>query len=341
MGTNAKFYRTKGEIALKVGNYADAVQFLSSALENADGQDIGEITKSLEEATEIRKNIAGWLFDASNALREGNYEEVRDKIRKVLEKEPTNQKAYDLLEEARRKEEKQKEQGEAMSTQKDIAKWLFDAKKALREGNYVSVEESVQSILTKEPDNQEAHRILEEALREQREKQSQAQSSQEQADIAMWLIDASVAMQAGEYGGVRTNVQLILKKDPANREALRLLEEATKRDSEQKARTKKVENYINLGNQALGKKEYNKVIRYAEMALEIDSENAGAKNLLEEAGKHIRPRYVHKVNIASFGLMVVLILFFAIITGAWWLYVIAFLPVLVIVAIGILLFSRG
>ena len=129
----------------------------------------------------------------------------------------------------------------------------------------------MQDILKKDPNNAEAKKLLE---------QAQAAKNKQDADIAAKLAQAKKDIANGDYDKAIATLNDILKKDPNNAEAKKLLEQATA--ARNKAANEKAANLSNARN-AINNGNYDEAIAALNKVLASDPNNAEAKKLLEQA----------------------------------------------------------
>lgn len=118
------------------------------------------------------------------------------------------------------------------------------------------------------------------------------QIKREIPDVSADMNAGSEAFSRGEYDLCIQHMQKVLKSDPGNGAARRLLKEASEKKRVELAE-KQVQDGIRAAQKALQEMDYEKCIKEAKKVLDLDKENAEAKKYLDLALMQIAPRQIN------------------------------------------------
>ena len=247
------------------GEYDKAQKILDDLLKDnpndSEAKKLSNDAKAKKAADE--KNASDAITQAKNDIAGGNYDKAIAELNRILKDDPNNAEAKKLLEEAKAK----KAAAEKAETDAKIAQ----AKKDVGNGDYEKAIAALNQILKDDPNNAEAKKLLEEAKAKKADADRNAKVAQAKKDI-----------DSGNYDKAIAELNQILKDDPNNAEAKKLLEEAkAKKDAAEKAKDRtdklsKARSLMNGGN-------YDEAIDILNELLKEDPNDAQAKNLLSQA----------------------------------------------------------
>ena len=247
------------------GEYDKAQKILDDLLKDnpndSEAKKLSNDAKAKKAADE--KNASDAITQAKNDIAGGNYDKAIAELNRILKDDPNNAEAKKLLEEAKSK----KAAAEKAETDAKIAQ----AKKDVGNGDYEKAIAALNQILKDDPNNAEAKKLLEEAKAKKADADRNAKVAQAKKDI-----------DSGNYDKAIAELNQILKEDPNNAEAKKLLEEAkskkaaAEKEAANKSKIAQAKKDIDSGN-------YDKAIAELNQILKDDPNNAEAKKLLEEA----------------------------------------------------------
>ena len=249
--------------ALKNGDYEKAAALLNEILKddpnNAEAKNLLAQTKAAQSQAE--KDRADKLAEARRLIENGEYDKAQKILDELLKDNPNDSEAKKLSSEAKTKK---------TADEKNKSDKISQAKKDIDSGNYDKAIAQLNQILKDDPNNAEAKKLLEEA----QAKKAAAEKAATDAKIAQ----AKKDIGNGDYEKAIANLNQILKDDPNNAEAKKLLEEAKakKAEADRAAKLAQTKKDIDSGN-------YDKAIAQLNQILKDDPNNAEAKKLLEEA----------------------------------------------------------
>ncbi len=249
--------------ALKNGDYEKAAALLNEILKddpnNAEAKNLLAQTKAAQSQAE--KDRADKLAEARRLIENGEYDKAQQILDELLKDNPNDADAKKLSSEAKTKK---------TADEKNRTDKISQVKKDIDSGNYDKAIAQLNQILKDDPNNAEAKKLLEEA----QAKKAAAEKAATDAKISQ----AKKDIGNGDYEKAIANLNQILKDDPNNAEAKKLLEEAKtkKADADRAAKLAQAKKDIDSGN-------YDKAIAQLNQILKDDPNNAEAKKLLEEA----------------------------------------------------------
>ena len=269
------------------GNYDQAISALNQILRNNPND--AEARKLLEEANakkeQARKDAAekdrqNKLNAAKNNINSGNYDQAINALNQILRNNPNDAEARKLLEEANAK----KEQARKDAAEKDRQNKLAQAKNNINSGNYDQAINTLNQILRSNPNDAEARKLLEEA----NAKKEQARKDAAEKDRQNKLAQARNSIDAGKYDQAISTLNGLLRTNPNDTEAGKLLEEAkAKKEAGDKAAAaaKERQNKLAQARNLINKEDYDGAMAIAQDLLKNNPNDTDARQLLEEAGR--------------------------------------------------------
>ena len=269
------------------GNYDQAISALNQILRSNPND--AEARKLLEEANakkeQARKDAAekdrqNKLAQAKNNINNGNYDQAISALNQILRNNPNDAEARKLLEEANAK----KEQARKDAAEKDRQNKLNAAKNNINSGNYDQAINTLNQILRSNPNDAEARKLLEEA----NAKKEQARKDAAEKDRQNKLAQARNSIDAGKYDQAISTLNGLLRTNPNDTEAGKLLEEAkAKKEAGDKAAAaaKERQNKLAQARNLINKEDYDGAMAIAQDLLKNNPNDTDARQLLEEAGR--------------------------------------------------------
>jgi serine/threonine protein kinase len=168
-----------------------------------------DFSKSFKHtATETTSDILNLLERGKNYLEKNEFGEALSRFRAVLQLNPDNRQAQDLITEVERKQKEQQE----------VLKVLSAGKRLLEKGEYHQALKTFQEVLALDPDHREARDFI-----------SKAQEIIKRLEtIDKLFADAEFYSKKKKFEQVLGVYKQILDLDPTNKNALRGLQEAEK-----------------------------------------------------------------------------------------------------------------
>ena len=263
----------KARSDLANGNPDDAVKALEKYL--AEHPDDKEAQKLLEQAKKAqsqaekeRADKADKINQAREALKNGDYEKAAALLNEILKDDPNNAEAKNLLAQTKAAQSQ---------AEKDRADKLAEARRLIENGEYDKAQKILDELLKDNPNDSEAKKLSSEAKTKKTadEKNKSDKISQAKKDI-----------DSGNYDKAIAQLNQILKDDPNNAEAKKLLEEAqAKKKAAEEAQNKAKERTDNLAKarSLINSGDYDGAIAILEELLKDNPNDTQAKNLLSQA----------------------------------------------------------
>ncbi|MBQ2551742.1 MAG: tetratricopeptide repeat protein, partial [Treponema sp.] len=216
------------------GKYSQAITALNTWLKS--NPDDGDAKNLLEEAKEkqaqanaeaAEKARQDKLKQARDYIDAGKYSNAITVLNGLLKTDPNDAEAKKLLEEAQSKQA----QANADAAAKARADKLKQAKDYIDAGKYSNAITVLNGLLKTDPNDAEAKALLDEA-KEKQEKANAEAAAKARADK---LKQAKDYIDAGKYSNAITVLNGLLKTDPNDAEAKKLLEEAQSKQAQANA----------------------------------------------------------------------------------------------------------
>ncbi|MBQ5385084.1 MAG: tetratricopeptide repeat protein, partial [Treponema sp.] len=251
---------------MEKGEYDKAAEILKAlSKDNPDDKEISDLLKKANEASAAEiKDTKEKLSQAKKDIDGGDYEKAIAALNQILKDDPNNAEAKKLLKEAEEK--------------KNAAK-VDQAKKDINSGNYDKAISALEALLKEDPDNAEAKKLLEEA------KAKKAAAEKEAAAKAK-VDQAKKDINSGNYDKAISALEALLKEDPNNAEAKKLLEEAKAKKAaaeEEKAKAKDRTDNLAKARSLINNGDYDEAIKILNDLLKDNPNDTQAKNLLTQA----------------------------------------------------------
>ena len=218
------------------GEYDKAIALLNQIL--ADDPNDSEARNLLNKAAADKKNRdaenARKINDARKALENGDYDDAIARLNEILKNDPNNAEAKNLLNQAKA----DKARADAERNAK-----IQEAKKDIASGDIDDAIAALQKILAENPDDAEARTLLNQALNEKARAEAEKKA---EADRQAKLDEARRALENGDYDKAQKILNELLKSNPDDPEAKRLLNQA--QEAKKDAALKEAEEAIKNGD---------------------------------------------------------------------------------------------
>ena len=250
--------------AIKNGDYDKAQKILNELLkDNPDDAtaksllDLAAKEKAAKEA--MRQNK---LRQAQEALRNGDYDKAEQIANSLLNENPDDAQAKNLLKQA---------QDARAKAEADRQAKLKEAENAIKNGDYAKAEQILNSLLKNNPGDSDAKNLL---------KQAQDGKAKAEAERQSKLKEAEDAIKKGDYDKAQKILNELLKDNPGDSDAKKLLKQAqdekSKSEAERKNKLKEAEDAIKNGDYAKAEKILNELLKN-------NPNDSDAKKLLDQS----------------------------------------------------------
>ena len=172
--------------------------------------------KAAEEAA--AKARAEKLEQARKYIDEGKYPQAITLLNTLLKADPNDAEAKKLLDEAKAKQQAAAEEAAAKAREDKLAQ----ARKYIDEGKYPQAITLLNTLLKADPDDADAKKLLDEAKAKQQKAAEEAAAKAREDKLAQ----ARKYIDEGKYPQAVTLLNTLLKADPNDAEAKKLLDEA-------------------------------------------------------------------------------------------------------------------
>ena len=234
---------------LKNGEYDKAIALLNQIL--AENPDDGEAKNLLNQATSEKKardaENARKIDDARKALANGNYDDAIAALNEILKNDPNNAAAKNLLNQALAEKSRADEERKAK---------IQEAKKDIASGDIDDAIAALQKILAENPDDAEARSLLNQALNDKAKAEAEKKA---EAERNSKLDEARRALENGDYDKAQKILDELLKANPDDPEAKRLLNQA--KDAKKDAALKEAEEALKNGDYEKAQKILNELLK--------------------------------------------------------------------------------
>ena len=246
------------------------------ATEEAAAKKAAEEKAKQEAAEKARQDK---LDQARQNVDKGNYDQTIKSLNELLKANPNDAEAKKLLEEAQKKQEEAKKAAADAARQKA----LDQAKQYIEQEKYAQAISTLNGLLKTNPDDAEAKKLLEEAQKKQAEANANAAEKARQDR----LNQAKTNIDSGKYAQAISILNGLLKTNPNDAEAKKLLEEAQnkKAEADAAAAEKARQDKLNQAKANIDSGKYAQAISILNGLLKTNPNDAEAKKLLEEAQK--------------------------------------------------------
>ncbi len=230
---------------------------------------MAEVEQAREEVRiKARKEkIAGLVSQGLGVLNSGDFSGAERFARQALDLDAQNPEAQKLLAdvaEARRKALTEK-----------ISGILSAGRKALAEGDFSTATRHAREVLDLEGSNPDAKALLDDI--------EKARQKILREKIAAILTQGRTALAAGDFLAASKSARDILDLDVQNADGKSLLVDIEQ--AKQKALRDRISSLLSQGQKALQNSDFRGAAKYAQDVLNIDAQNAGARNLAAEAAR--------------------------------------------------------
>ena len=207
------------------GKYPQAITLLNTVLrsnpDDAEAKSLLEDAKAKQQkAAEeaAAKARAEKLEQARKYIDEGKYPQAITLLNTLLKADPNDAEAKKLLDEAKAKQQAAAEEAAAKAREDKLAQ----ARKYIDEGKYPQAVTLLNTLLKADPDDAEAQSLLDEAKAGQQKAAEEAAAKAREDKLAQ----ARKYIDEGKYPQAVTLLNTLLKADPNDAEAKKLLDEA-------------------------------------------------------------------------------------------------------------------
>ena len=267
---------------MNAGRYDEASAILNDLLkQNPNDAEVQKLLANIgAKKVEAARDRQNKLNAAEDSINSGNYDQAINALNQILRNNPNDAEARKLLEEANAK----KEQARKDAAEKDRQNKLNAAKNNINSGNYDQAINTLNQILRSNPNDAEARKLLEEA----NAKKEQARKDAAEKDRQNKLAQARNSIDAGKYDQAISTLNGLLRTNPNDTEAGKLLEEAkAKKEAGDKAAAaaKERQNKLAQARNLINKEDYDGAMAIAQDLLKNNPNDTDARQLLEEAGR--------------------------------------------------------
>ena len=267
---------------MNAGRYDEASAILNDLLkQNPNDAEVQKLLANIgAKKVEAARDRQNKLNAAEDSINSGNYDQAINALNQILRNNPNDAEARKLLEEANAK----KEQARKDAAEKDRQNKLAQAKNNINSGNYDQAINTLNQILRSNPNDAEARKLLEEA----NAKKEQARKDAAEKDRQNKLAQARNSIDAGKYDQAISTLNGLLRTNPNDTEAGKLLEEAkAKKEAGDKAAAaaKERQNKLAQARNLINKEDYDGAMAIAQDLLKNNPNDTDARQLLEEAGR--------------------------------------------------------
>jgi tetratricopeptide (TPR) repeat protein len=255
------------EILQADAGHAEAEELRRQALAEAEAERAHMARKAAEIANLLgqgRAALQQWEFDAAGAH-----------AHKILELDPDNAGANELLKSIGLAREAKRKQDQIES---DLAR----GREALKRQDFAAAAACCNSVLTIDPENSSARNLLLTISQAEEQKLREEQ-------IGQFLAQGQQAFQQDDLTEAGKLARRALEVDPQHARAKEFL--AAIDEARQQRRKAEIEEIVTRGRQALGHGKFSEATDLGRQALALDQENAEARNLLavvEQAKKNLQ-----------------------------------------------------
>ncbi len=255
----------EGERAFSQGEYGEAVRALTQALE-VNPQDAAALElkeRAVQERDRLRQ-VREALSNGQRAMRQGDMGAAEQEFTKALQLDPGNSQATSLMAQIRQSQVSRERESHFQQVMQQIDQFAA-------EGKFENAQQSLMELQQEFPDSNEIH------LKSQRLDQ--------QMRVGGMVASGQQALDQGEFGEAVRIFSEALDLDPANAQVRDLKTKAV----QERDRLRQVREAISAGQKCMRAGDSAGAEREFQRALQLDPNNAQAKNLLAQIPKEPAP----------------------------------------------------
>jgi serine/threonine-protein kinase len=251
----------EGERALNQGEFAEAVRALAEALElNPNYTEASELKERAIRERDRLRQLREALSNGQRAIRQGDPSAAEIEFQKVLQLDPANSQATNLLSQVRQKQAARQREGEFLEA-------LQQCDQLVAEGKFDDAQSALLDLQQKFPDATEIDKKL--------------LALDQQMKLGRLLEGGQQAFDQGEFGEAVRILTEAQELSPGDERVRNLKVRAV----QERDRLRQIRDAIGAGQRALRKGDAGAAEREYQRALQLDPTNTQARTLLTQVRK--------------------------------------------------------